>query len=79
MRYRYARAWLEGRRVDIVMSDVWTTLAILFAALEIATGIDSSELHAPLRAYPSMLYLPGNQAKKKKGKKHMNAKPSPTS
>lgn len=31
----YVRAWLSGRRIDVEMDDVFTTLAILFAAIEI--------------------------------------------
>src|SRR6202042_1797764 len=38
----YLHAWLEGRRVDIDMNDVLTTLAVLFAAIELDLGIDSS-------------------------------------
>jgi hypothetical protein len=41
------------------MSDVWTTLAILFAAIELDTGIDSSPLIEAMRGGPSMLHLPG--------------------
>ncbi len=55
----YAHTWLDGRRVDVVMSDVWTTLAILFATIELDTGIDSSPFLASLRGFPSMLHLPG--------------------
>jgi hypothetical protein len=55
----YLRAWLDGRRVDIEMGDVLTTLAILFAAIEIDVGIDSSPLLEPLRSVPSVLRLPG--------------------
>ncbi|MBV8758626.1 MAG: hypothetical protein JO257_15170 [Deltaproteobacteria bacterium] len=55
----YVRAWLEGRRVDIDMNDVYTTLAILFAAIELDIGIDSSPVIAAMRAMPSMLHLPG--------------------
>ena len=55
----YARAWLEGEAVEVDMSDVWTTLAILFAAIELDVGIDSSPLLEPLREYPTKLHLPG--------------------
>jgi hypothetical protein len=55
----YVRAWLEGRRVDIDMNDVYTTLAILFAAIELDVGIDSSPVIAAMRGMPSMLHLPG--------------------
>ena len=55
----YVYAWLEGRRVDIDMNDVLTTLAILFAAIEIDVGIDSAPIFEPLRRLPSVLHLPG--------------------
>ncbi|HTR55003.1 MAG TPA: hypothetical protein VMJ10_30165 [Kofleriaceae bacterium] len=55
----YLHGWLDGRRIDIDMRDVLTTLAILFAAIEIDLGIDSSALLAPLRTAPRMLHLPG--------------------
>ncbi len=55
----YVRAWLEGRRVDIDMNDVVTTLAILFAAIELDVGIDSSPVISAMRGLPSMLHLPG--------------------
>lgn len=40
----YASAWSEGRHVDIDVTDVLTTLAILFAAIEIDLGADSLPL-----------------------------------
>ena len=55
----YVHAWLEGRRVDIDMNDVYTTLAILFAAIELDLGIDTSPVMEPLRRFPSRLHLPG--------------------
>jgi hypothetical protein len=55
----YVRAWLEGRRVDIDMNDVLTTLAILFAAIELDVSIDSSPLIGAMRSFPSMLHFPG--------------------
>lgn len=55
----YVRAWLDGRRVDIDMNDVYTTLALLFAAIELDVGIDSSPVIAAMRGVPSMLHLPG--------------------
>jgi hypothetical protein len=55
----YVHAWLEGRRVDIDMNDVYTTLAILFAAIELDVGIDSSPVISAMRGLPSMLHLPG--------------------
>ena len=55
----YVHAWTDGRRVEVDMNDVLTTLAILFAAIEIDLGIDSAPIFEPLRRFPSMLYLPG--------------------
>jgi hypothetical protein len=55
----YVYAWLEGRRVDVDMRDVLTTLAILFAAIEIDIGIDSSPMLSPLRSFPPVMHLPG--------------------
>jgi len=55
----YVHAWLEGRRVDIDMDDVLTTLAILFAAIELDVSIDSSPVISAMRGLPSMLHLPG--------------------
>lgn len=55
----YVRAWLEGRRIDIDMHDVYTTLAILFAAIELDVGIDSSPVIAAMRRMPASIYLPG--------------------
>jgi len=56
----YVRGWLAGRRIDTDLNDVLTTLGILFAAIELDCGIDSSPLLAPLRSVASsMLHLPG--------------------
>lgn len=55
----YVRAWLEGRRIDIDMHDVYTTLAILFAAIELDVGIDSSPVIAAMRGLPTKFHLPG--------------------
>ena len=55
----YVYAWLEGRRIDIDMNDVLTTLAILFAAIELDVGVDSSPMLTPLRSFPSVVHLPG--------------------
>ena len=55
----YVHDWLEGRRVDIDMNDVYTTLAILFAKIEIDLGIDTSPMLMPLRAFRSRVFLPG--------------------
>ena len=55
----YVHAWLEGRRVDIDMTDIYRVLAILFAAIELDVGIDNSPLIGAMRGLPSMLHLPG--------------------
>jgi hypothetical protein len=55
----YLHAWLEGRRVDIDMNDVLTTLAVLFAAIEIDLGVDSSPIVHSLSRVERMLHLPG--------------------
>lgn len=55
----YLHDWLDGRRVDVDVSDVLTTLAILFAAIEIDLGIDSSPLFTALRRFPSLLHFRG--------------------
>jgi hypothetical protein len=58
----YVRGWLGGRRIDIDVNDILTTLGILFAAIELDRGIDSSPLLTPFRAIASsMLHLPGIQ------------------
>lgn len=56
---RYLHDWLDGRPVEIDMDDVLTTLTILFAALELDLGIDSSAVLRPLRSFPSFIRLPG--------------------
>jgi hypothetical protein len=55
----YFRAWIDGRHVEIDTSDVLTTLAILFAAIELDMGIDSSPLLTPMRSFPPVFHLPG--------------------
>jgi hypothetical protein len=55
----YVHSWLYGRRVDIDMNDVLSVLAILFAAIEIDAGIDSSPVLEPLRGIPRAIHLPG--------------------
>lgn len=55
----YLHGWLEGRRVEIDMNDVLTTLAILFAAIELDVGIDSSPVVHAMRGFPRMLHFPG--------------------
>ncbi len=62
----FAHAWLEGRRADVPFTDLLTTIAILFAAIELDLGIDSVSLLAPLRTMldtpsvlPAILRCPG--------------------
>ncbi len=55
----YIDGWLEGRRIEVDTGDVLTVLAILFAAIELDLGIDSSPLIAPMRSFPPILQFPG--------------------
>ena len=62
----FVHAWLEGRRAEVRLVDVLTTIATIFAALELDTGIDSVELLAPIKTFldtpsrlPSTLRCPG--------------------
>jgi hypothetical protein len=55
----YMHAWLEGRRVEVDMNDVLTTLGVLFAAIEIDLGIDSSPMIDGLKLAERILHLPG--------------------
>ncbi len=55
----YAHGWLDGRPVEVDMDDVLTTLGILFAAIELDVGIDSSTFLDPLRTLPTVIHLPG--------------------
>ncbi len=56
---RYVHAWIDGRPIDVDMNDVYTTLAVLFAAIEIDLGIDSSPLLASVALGNRMFHLPG--------------------
>ena len=62
----FVHGWLEGRRAEVPLTDLLTTIAILFAAIEIDLGIDSVSLLAPLRTMldtpsvlPPLLRCPG--------------------
>jgi hypothetical protein len=55
----YVRAWIEGRPVDVDMNDILTTLAVLFAAIELDLGIDSSPMLESLALCERLLHLPG--------------------
>lgn len=55
----YVRAWFAGNKIDIEVGDVLTTLAILFAAIELDLSIDSQPLFTPLRDLPPVMPLPG--------------------
>ena len=53
----YFRIW---RSIILPLSrPILSTLAILFSAIELDTGIDSSPILAPLRTFPAVLHLPG--------------------
>jgi hypothetical protein len=55
----YARAWLRGEPVEIDLEDVLTTLAVLFGAIELDLGIDSSPLIERVLPCVPALHLPG--------------------
>ena len=62
----FVRAWLEGRRSEVNVSDVLTTIAIIFSAIEVERGIDSVALLGPLQTMldtparlPAVFRLPG--------------------
>ena len=62
----FVHGWLDGRRAEVPLTDLLTTIAILFAAIEIDLGIESVELLAPLRTMldtpsvlPPVLRCPG--------------------
>jgi hypothetical protein len=55
----YVRAWIGGHEVDVDMTDVLTTLAVLFAAIELDLGIDSSPILDGLTLGAQMFHLPG--------------------
>lgn len=62
----FVRAWAEGRRSEVTVSDVLTTIAIIFSAIEIDRGIESVSLLGPLQTMldtparlPAVLRLPG--------------------
>ncbi len=62
----FVHAWLEGRRAEVRLVDVLTTISTIFAAIELDTGIDSVELLAPIKTFldtpsrlPATLRCPG--------------------
>ena len=62
----FVRAWLEGRRSEVNVSDVLTTIAIIFSAIELERGVDSVSLLGPLQTMldtpatlPAVFRLPG--------------------
>lgn len=62
----FVHAWLEGRRSEVNVSDVLTTIAIIFSAIELDRDIDSVSLLGPLRTMtdtpshlPAVFRLPG--------------------
>lgn len=61
----FMHAWLEGRRAEVPIGDLFTTIAIVFAAIEIDRG-NAISLLAPLQTMrdaptrlPAMLRCPG--------------------
>ena len=62
----FAHGWLSGRRAEVPVKDLLTTIAILFSAIELDLGIDSVSLLAPLNTMmetpsrlPALLRCPG--------------------
>lgn len=62
----FVHGWLDGRRAEVPLTDLLTTIAILFAAIEIDLGIESVSLLAPLRTMldtpsvlPALMRCPG--------------------
>jgi hypothetical protein len=62
----FVHGWLDGQRAEVPLTDLLTTISILFSAIELDLGIDSVSLLAPLRTMldapstlPSMLRCPG--------------------
>lgn len=62
----FVHGWLEGRRAEIPVSELLTTIAIIFAHIELDLGIDSVSLLAPMRTMlatpsflPALLRCPG--------------------
>ena len=62
----FVDGWLDGRRAEVPLTDLLTTIAILFAAIEFDLGVDSVSLLAPLRTMldtpsvlPPVLRCPG--------------------
>ena len=63
----FVHGWLDGRRAEVPLTDLLTSIAILFAAIEIDLGIDSVSLLSPLRSMlddpyailPPVLRCPG--------------------
>ena len=62
----FVRGWLDGRPVEVPLTDVLSTVAILLSAIELDLGIDSVSLLAPLRTFldtpsqlPAVLRCPG--------------------
>jgi hypothetical protein len=55
----YLHGRLIGETIDVDINDVLTTLAILFAAIELDTGIDNSPVLHAMRGAPIAMHLPG--------------------
>ena len=56
----YLHSWLDGDPIDIDTNDILTTLAIVFAAIELDSGIDSSPILRAMHGLPVALHLPGS-------------------
>jgi hypothetical protein len=54
----YLHGRLIGETIDVDINDVLTTLAILFAAIELDTGIDNSPVLHAMRGLPIAMHLP---------------------
>jgi hypothetical protein len=55
----YVHAWLEGRDVEVDMTHILTTLAILFAAIDVDIEVTRTPLISPIRSFPPAFHLPG--------------------
>lgn len=62
----FVHDWLDGRRSEVPLRDVLTTVAIIFSAIELDLGIDSIALLGPMKtmreaptSLPAILRVPG--------------------
>lgn len=54
----HLHSWLHGEPIDIDVGDVYTTLAVLFAAIELEGDIEDSSVIGAMRR-PAAVHLPG--------------------